>query len=96
MQKYLFYSLKEVYMEISLTQEMIELHQSFILLNYKLYKFKYGDSVEGKRRLDLYNRIIPTIHELDSKKIANLDSLQANLGLVFPMIPMKLERSRRT
>ena len=75
-------------MEISLTQEMIELHQSFTLLNYKLYKFKYGDSVEGKRRLDLYNRIITTIHELDSKKIANLDSVRANLGVVFPMIPI--------
>ena len=75
-------------MEISLTKEMIELHQSFTLLNYKLYKFKYGDSIEGKRRLDLYNRIITTIHELASKKIANLDSLQSNLGLVFPMIPI--------
>ena len=75
-------------MEISLTKEMIELHQSFTLLNYKLYKFKYGDSVEGKQRLDLYNRIITTIHELASKKIANLDSLQSNLGLVFPMIPI--------
>ena len=75
-------------MEISLTQEMIELHQSFILLNYKLYKFKYGDTVEGKRRLELYYRILKTIHELASKKIANLDSLQANLGLVFPMLPI--------
>ena len=75
-------------MEISLTQEMIELHQSFTLLNYKLYKFKYGDGVEGKRRLDLYNRIITTIHELDSKKIANLDPVRANLGVVFPMIPI--------
>ena len=77
-------------MDISLTPQLMELYQSFIVLNYKLYKFKYGQTAEGRQRLELYNRIVTAIHELGSQKIADLNSVHLSLSLTFPMIPVPL------
>ena len=77
-------------MDITLTPQLMELYQSFIVLNYKLYKFKYGQTAEGRQRLELYNRIVTAIHELGSQKIADLNSVHLSLSLTFPMIPVPL------
>ena len=77
-------------MDISLTPQLMELYQSFIVLNYKLYKFKYEQTAEGRQRLELYNRIITAIHELGSQKIADLNSVHQSLSLTFPMMPVPL------
>ena len=77
---------------MNVTQQalFLELYQSFIVLNYKLYEFKYGQSAEGRQRIELYKKIARTINELESQKIADLNSVYANLSIVFPALPISL------
>ena len=77
-------------MKTLLSPQFVELYQNFIALNYKLYQFKYGQTAEGKQRLEIYNRIVETINELCEKKITNLGAVYANLSLVFPAMPIPL------
>ena len=68
---------------------LLELYQNFIALNVKLFEYKYGQTEEGQLRLLLYNNICRNVLELKQKGIADLNSLFANISLVFPMLPLE-------
>ena len=70
-----------------------ELCQKFIILNVTLYEYKYGETSEGRRRLNLYNSICKSFLELKHMEISDLSSLFFNVSLTFPMLPLEHMKS---
>ena len=68
---------------------ILEIYKNFIFLNVKIFEYKYGQTAEGQLRLSLYNNICRSVLELKQKGIADLNSLFANISLVFPMLPLE-------